>query len=58
MKSIKEKKNLIVVNDLTEHKLIDISPSTAKQYKKQLAEGDAYLISGQAISMIKMVSED
>lgn len=55
MKAIKDTKNLFFFDDLQNMKIIDISTITMRKYKKKIATGDAYWLSGNEISKVKIV---
>jgi S-DNA-T family DNA segregation ATPase FtsK/SpoIIIE len=55
MKAIKEMKNLFFFDDLQNLKLIDISTVTLRRFKKKITAGDAYWLTGNEISKVKIV---
>lgn len=55
LKLMKETKNFIYFNDLSEIKFCDVSNATQRLFKKEISRGDAYYFSGNEVKKIKTV---
>ena len=57
LKQVKEINTMIAMEDISAIKNVDLPNGAAKQYKKPIELGDAYLFKGQDVSKIKVVYE-
>lgn len=55
MKMLKDSKNFVVFEDLSELKLCDLPLGKTREYKKPLEQGDAYRILGGTLQKVKTV---
>lgn len=56
LKQMKENRQFLIFDNLNEVKLFDCPTSLLKKYKKPLENGEAYLLSGNELSKVKVVS--
>lgn len=55
LKMLKEYKNIFLFDDLSNLKLLDVSTSVARQYKKEIDLGDSYFITEKGVQKQKII---
>lgn len=53
LKMIKDEKTLIMFENLNEQKVVDVTTTVLREYKKRLNEGEAYIREGSSIIKVK-----
>lgn len=54
-KQMKELNTLLVMDDISNLKIMDIGPAVLRQFKKPLNLGDGYIVTDQAVQKLKIV---
>lgn len=56
LKELKEERRGIVLTNLAEHKFYDVNATVARAFKGSLERGQAYLVSGQDVSKMRLAA--
>lgn len=58
LKSLKENKKILFVDNLSNFKMFDLGNAVLKRHKKTIEQGDCYYISEEGVTKLKMVLEE